>query len=136
MSQDRDERLRHLIIAAVPCRGPRPDVDRFVPLLEQALSRVGIGAALADAGYDSEPNHATPATSGACCTAIPATAGRPEQERRARAGKYRQADEAAAGQALPEIRAEVAGGDGHEHDQAPPRLRSSPAAATGASAAT
>jgi hypothetical protein len=47
----------HLILAAEAGRGPRPDVDRFAPLVEQALSRVRLGKILADAGYDSEPNH-------------------------------------------------------------------------------
>src|SRR5262249_987498 len=48
----------HLLIAAIPRRGPAVDVDRFVPLLEEALRRVKLTTVLADAGYDSEPNHA------------------------------------------------------------------------------
>jgi len=48
----------HVIVSAVPTLGPRPDTDRMAPLLFPALSRgVGIGCALFDAGYDSEPNH-------------------------------------------------------------------------------
>ena len=30
VADDRDKRLRHLIISAIPSRGPRPDVDRLV----------------------------------------------------------------------------------------------------------
>jgi hypothetical protein len=88
VSQDRDQRLRHLIIAAVPSRGPRPDVDRFVLLLEQALSRVGVDVAQADAGYDSEPNHAHARDERGVRTAIPATAGRPSKSG-VPAGRYR-----------------------------------------------
>lgn len=40
----------HLILDAEAGSGPRPDVDRFVPLLEQALGRVRIHRTLADAG--------------------------------------------------------------------------------------
>src|SRR5262249_3996363 len=47
----------HLLAAAIPSRGPRPDTDRFVPLLDDALETVRITAALADAGYDAEGNH-------------------------------------------------------------------------------
>src|SRR2546422_2180700 len=47
----------HLILAAIAGRGPRVDIDRFVPLLDQALDRVLLDTVLADAGYDSEPNH-------------------------------------------------------------------------------
>jgi hypothetical protein len=47
----------HLILGAIPRRGPAVDTDRFVPLLDEALRRVKIRAALADAGYASEGNH-------------------------------------------------------------------------------
>jgi hypothetical protein len=88
VSQDRDQRLRHLIIAAVPSRGPRPDVDRFVLLLEQALSRVGVDVAQADAGYDSEPNHSHARDERGVKTAIPAEAGRPSKSG-VPSGRYR-----------------------------------------------
>jgi hypothetical protein len=67
----------HVIIAAIPRRGPRVDTDRFVPLLENALRRVRILAALADAGYDSEPNHRHAREKRGVKSFIPATAGRP-----------------------------------------------------------
>src|SRR5947209_6936351 len=47
----------HEILAALPARGPRVDVDRFVPLLDETLRNVGVDTVWADAGYDSEPNH-------------------------------------------------------------------------------
>src|SRR5579863_6601232 len=47
----------HLLLAVLVGRGPRVDVDRFVPLLDATLAQVRLDAVLADAGYDSEPNH-------------------------------------------------------------------------------
>jgi transposase len=67
----------HLVIAAIPRRGPRVDTDRFVPLLEQALGRVRLTTVLADAGYDSEPNHCHARQRRGVRSVIPATAGRP-----------------------------------------------------------
>ena len=42
----------HLMLAALVGRGPRPDTDRFVPLLDEVLANVRLDAALAVAGYD------------------------------------------------------------------------------------
>jgi Transposase DDE domain len=67
----------HLIIAAIPKRGPAVDVDRFVPLLENALGRVKLGTALADAGYDSEANHRYARERRGVRSVIPAKIGRP-----------------------------------------------------------
>ncbi len=67
----------HAIIGVIPRRGPRVDTDRFVPLLENALRRVRLLTALADAGYDSEPNHRHAREVRGVRTFIPATAGRP-----------------------------------------------------------
>jgi hypothetical protein len=47
----------HLRVAVLVGRGPRPDVDRFVPLLGATRANVQPHRVLADAGYDSEPNH-------------------------------------------------------------------------------
>lgn len=69
----------HLIVAAIAGRGPRPDVDRFVPLLEQILTRVKPAAVLADAGYDSEPNHQYAHDHGVR-SFIPAKHGRPSKK--------------------------------------------------------
>jgi hypothetical protein len=104
----------HLLVTVLVGRGPRPDVDRFVPLLEATLANVQPGSVLADAGYDSESNHryarerrgaflhagqARPADAQAALGALPA------------------ADAAAAHQALRELRAALAGRDGHLHGQ-------------------
>jgi hypothetical protein len=72
----------HLILAAEAGSGPRPDADRFVPLLEQALGRASIGAALADAGYDSEPNHRHARGRRGVRSYIPAKIGRPRKDGR------------------------------------------------------
>lgn len=47
----------HLILAAETGTGPSPDVTSFQRLLFQTLGNVPVGTILADAGYDSEPNH-------------------------------------------------------------------------------
>jgi hypothetical protein len=78
----------HLMLAALVGRGPRPDADRFVPLLDAALANVRIGAALADAGYDSEPNHRHARELRGVRSFIPATAGRPTTK--PPTGRYRQ----------------------------------------------
>jgi hypothetical protein len=67
----------HLLLGILVGRGPRPDTDRFVPLLDTALANVRIGSALADAGYDSEPNHRHAREQRGVRSYIPATAGRP-----------------------------------------------------------
>ena len=78
----------HLIIGAIPRRGPRVDVDRFVPLLESTLRRVKLGTVLADAGFDSEPNHRHARLRRGVRSVIPATSGRPTTKRLT--GRYRQ----------------------------------------------
>jgi hypothetical protein len=77
----------HLILAAIPGRGPRPDSDRLVPLLDAALDRVRIVTALGDAGYDSEPNHVYAREKRGVRSVIPATTGRPTEK--PPTGKYR-----------------------------------------------
>lgn len=67
----------HLMLAALVGRGPRPDTDRFVPLLDATLANVRVEAALADAGYDSEPNHRHARDVCGVRSFMPATAGRP-----------------------------------------------------------
>ncbi len=77
----------HLLIAAIPRRGPAVDTDRFVPLLEEALKRVKLTTVLADAGYDSEPNHRHARDRRGVRSVIPATAGRPTEK--PPTGRYR-----------------------------------------------
>jgi Transposase DDE domain len=67
----------HLMVGVLVDRGPRPDTDRFVPLLDDTLASVQVNAALADAGYDSEANHRYGRERRGVRTFIPATIGRP-----------------------------------------------------------
>jgi hypothetical protein len=69
--------VNHVVLAAVAGRGPRPDTDRFVPLLKATLGQVRLDAALADAGYDSEPNHQYARDVQGVRSFMPATSGRP-----------------------------------------------------------
>jgi hypothetical protein len=77
----------HLILGAIPRRGPAVDTDRFVPLLQEALLHVRITAALADAGYDSEPNHRYAREQRGVRSVIPAESGRPSSK--PPTGRYR-----------------------------------------------
>ena len=77
----------HVILAAVTGRGPRPDTDRFVPLLDAALATVRLAAVLADAGYDSEPNHRYARDQHGVRSFIPAKIGRPTSK--PPSGRYR-----------------------------------------------
>jgi Transposase DDE domain len=77
----------HVLIAAIPRRGPAVDVNRFVPLLEQALRRVKLTTVLADAGYDSEPNHRHAREQRGVRSVIPAEIGRPTDK--PPTGRYR-----------------------------------------------
>jgi len=67
----------HVILGASARRGPRPDTDRFVPLLDNVLQRVRVTTVLADAGYDSEANHRYARQRCGVRSVIPATIGRP-----------------------------------------------------------
>lgn len=67
----------HLILAAFVGRGPRPDTDRFVPLLDATLQSARPKNMLADAGYDSEANHEHARLKHNIRSFIPATIGRP-----------------------------------------------------------
>jgi len=66
----------HLILAAVPGRGPGPDIHHFRPALDQALSRVQIAAVAADAGYDAEHTHRFAREMRGVRSLIPAKIGR------------------------------------------------------------
>jgi hypothetical protein len=70
----------HLLLAAFVGRGPRPDTDRFVPLLNATLEVVHPKSMLADAGYDSEGNHCHARLTKKVLSYIPATIGRPTQK--------------------------------------------------------
>jgi hypothetical protein len=77
----------HLMVGVLVGRGPRPDNDRFVPLLNSTMAHVHTDSALADAGYDSEANHRYARESHGIRSFIPATSGRPTSK--PPAGKYR-----------------------------------------------
>jgi hypothetical protein len=77
----------HLLLAVFAGRGPRGDADRFVPLLDATLELVGLDAALADAGSDSEPNHRHARERRGVASFIPAAIGRPSAK--PPTGRYR-----------------------------------------------
>ena len=67
----------HAILSAMTTRGPSVDVNQFCEPLESAAQRVTIKHLLADAGYDSEPNHTYAREQCNINTTIPPKAGRP-----------------------------------------------------------
>jgi hypothetical protein len=77
----------HVVLAALAGRGPRPDTDRFVPLLKATVRQVRLQAAVADAGYDSEPNHRAARETYRVRSFMPATSGRPTNK--PPTGRYR-----------------------------------------------
>jgi hypothetical protein len=77
----------HLLVAVLVGRGPRPDVDRFVPLLEATMANVQPHSVLADAGYDSEPNHRYARERRGVRSFMPAKHGRPTSK--PPSGRYR-----------------------------------------------
>lgn len=52
----------HLVLAAAVTRGPTQDAPHLVPVVRAAGKRRRIDTVLADAGFDSEANHAVPRT--------------------------------------------------------------------------
>jgi transposase len=77
----------HLMIGVLARRGPQPDSDRFVPLLDATLANVRVASALADAGYDSEANHRHARERRGVRSFIPARHGRPSAK--LPSGRYR-----------------------------------------------
>jgi hypothetical protein len=77
----------HLLVAVLVGRGPRPDVNRFVPLLEATMTNVQPQRVLADAGYDSEPNHRYARERCGVRSFMPAKHGRPTTK--PPSGRYR-----------------------------------------------
>lgn len=76
----------HLIVGVQVSRGPHPDVDRFVGLVDEALKTCQPERVVADAGYDSEGNHRYGRRRG-IKTFMPAKHGRPS--RKPPTGRYR-----------------------------------------------
>ena len=77
----------HLLVGVLVSRGPRVDVDRLVPLLDETRRRVQPSALLADAGYDSEANHRYARETCGVRSFIPAQLGRPTAQ--PPTGRYR-----------------------------------------------
>jgi hypothetical protein len=77
----------HLMVGVLASRGPQPDINRFVPLLDATLANVQVDAALADAGYDSEPNHRHARECRGVRSFMPAKHGRPTAK--LPSGRYR-----------------------------------------------
>ncbi len=77
----------HLILSTLCSRGPRPDVDELKPLLDNICDNVVFDQFLADAGFDSEPNHELMRETFGIESIIPAKIGRPTQK--LPAGKWR-----------------------------------------------
>jgi hypothetical protein len=69
--------LSHLTLSFHADRGPWPDYEYFVPLLDDACRITRILRLLCDAGYDSESNHCHARNQHATVAIIPATSGRP-----------------------------------------------------------
>ena len=77
----------HFVLSLHVGRGPRPDVDEFHWLIADALARVRLSVVIADAGYDSESNHALARDRYSLRTIIPAKHGRPTDK--PASGRYR-----------------------------------------------
>ena len=77
----------HFILAIGVGRGPRPDVDELVPLLNEALRWMVLLRLVADAGYDSESNHRFARQHCGIRTLIPPKHGRPTSK--PASGRYR-----------------------------------------------
>jgi len=71
----------HAILSLVVGRGPRPDTGELPVLLDQLPRSVTLIHLLADAGYDSEANHAYARHEHGIRTTIPPRAGRPTGRR-------------------------------------------------------
>ena len=67
----------HFILAFAAHRGPKPDIDEFKSLLDDALGRVRLATIVADGGYDSESNHVHARKVRGVRTVIPPVHGRP-----------------------------------------------------------
>jgi len=69
----------HLILAAVPHRGPSPDFDHWPKAMADARGRVRMKTVLADAGYDAEWIHLSARIVFDARTLIPPKHGRPSK---------------------------------------------------------
>ena len=103
----------HLVLAAVPGRGPASDLVQFKAALKQAAGRARIGTLLADADFDGEWVHEHVRSYG-IRTLIPPERGRPSEK--PPAGRWRRRMKRRFDK--DEVRSAVADGDGQLDDQA------------------
>lgn len=80
---------RHLILALLTGKGPKPDVQEIQPLLGRLPARVTLLKLLADAGFDSEANHRFLREEHGIQSLIPPKRGRPPQGGQPPGGRYR-----------------------------------------------
>jgi hypothetical protein len=77
----------HMTLAAIPLRGPGPDITHFERIVCQGYPRVRVETLLGDAGYDAEWVHEVARHDLGIRTIIPAGIGRPTDK--APTGYYR-----------------------------------------------
>ena len=77
----------HAILGVATSRGPHPDVDRFTVLLDETRAVARPKRVVADAGYDSAPNHRYARDTHGVKSFMPATHGRPSAK--PPTGRYR-----------------------------------------------
>lgn len=70
----------HLVLAAVPGRGPGSDLQQFLTAIKDAAGRARIGTLLGDADYDAEWVHEHVRTAYGIRTIIPPQRGRPSEK--------------------------------------------------------
>jgi hypothetical protein len=80
----------HMVLSAITVRGPGVDINQFERILAPAAQKYDIDYILADAGYDSEPNHRFARDLLNIKSIIPPKCGRPTLEPKPLKGKYRE----------------------------------------------
>ncbi|MCX5658626.1 MAG: transposase, partial [Planctomycetota bacterium] len=79
----------HMILSVLVGAGPKPDINDLQGLLSGLPSGVTIQTLLADAGYDSEPNHKYLREEHGIRSVIPAKHGRPRKDGGPPSGRWR-----------------------------------------------
>lgn len=79
----------HLILAARATTGGGPDYAHFEPLVFDAWRRADVKVVVADAGFDSEPNHRIARQDMGVRSIMPAGTGRPGKDNKPPAGRWR-----------------------------------------------
>jgi len=79
----------HLILALLTGTGPKPDINELQPLLKRLPRGVTLLKLLADAGFDSEPNHKLCRDDHGIRSVMPATHGRPPKGGKPLSGYWR-----------------------------------------------